>query len=260
MKTILNRDSKMNQKNREYLMHYQLSEHVANGNGLLMKLNVMLFIGCYIFYHDYPLFLASLDFSFTVYTLIFLYLIKPNMLRGKIRAFYRRDYREMKYSAFLMKFFIQGGCIRFVMLALYFLITFYLVKDNPKDIAKYKAMVLEIVINPEVSLLALIGFALSIYLVFYHERYVSIREFSNSIVDIYKSYPYTEEGAVKEFVFQKDKELELVNISGARYDEDINNSSSSDIVENHQVLFTENENNETSSNMPEGMVRRKARR
>lgn len=256
MKSILNRNRK---ENKKYLMHYQLSEHVAKGNGLLMKLNVMLFIGCYIFYHDYPLFLASLDFSFTVYGLIFLYLIKPNMLKGKIPAYYRRDYREMKFSVFLMKFFIQGGCIRFAILSLYFLVTFYLVRDNPRDVAKYKAMILEIVINPEVSLVALLGFALSIYLVFYHKKYVSIREFSNSIVDIYKSYPYTEEGAVKEFVFQKDKQMELVNINGARYDEKETTYPSSYTVINEQV-FTEAEHNKNVSDTSPGLIRRKARR
>lgn len=205
-------------KKKMYLIHYQLLEHMEKGKGVMFRANLFIFAGFYLVLHKYPLTLASLDFSFTVLSLIFLFWLKPKMLRGEITAYYRRDYRKMKGSMFFIQLFIQGGIMRFLVLLLYYGVALYLVRNNSVELAQYKEVIFQILVNPLMMLVALAGFALAIYLVFYHEKYVTIREFSNSVMEIYSSYPYTEEGAVKEFISRKDRQFHLLDVDGVRYD------------------------------------------
>jgi hypothetical protein len=252
-----------------YLMHYQLLEHMTKGLSVMLRLNFFLLVGFYLFWREFPLALASLDFAFTVLTVIFLFTIKPKILRGEIPAYYRRDYSQMKVIAFLIQFFIQGALMRFGILSLYYGITLYLVRETPSDVARYQEVVMEIVLNPSMWLLAVVGFALAMYVVFYHERYASIREFSNSVVDIYNSYTYTEEGAVKEFIRRKDGELELFAVNGVKYDGATQQPSYETYTQADNHVFTEYHSEESTTVLSEEssvhqegtpIVRRKARK
>ncbi|PLS15038.1 hypothetical protein CVD28_24470 [Bacillus sp. M6-12] len=265
MKTVTHGNLKRRfEKKKTYLMHYQLLEHKAKGQGLMLRLNFFIFAGFYLFWHEYPLALATLDFSFTVLAVLFWLFVKPRMLRGDITAYYRRDYRKMKSSMFLIQLFIQGALMRFAVVALYYALTLYLVKDSPKEIETYQEVVSQILINPTVSMIAIAGFSLAMYVLFYHERYATIREFSNSVVEIYSSHPYTEEGAVNEFIERKDRELRLSDIDGVRYDGAWSTVSSE--PESQPVLseITQAEvvsaSPETVQEEPTDIVRRKARR
>jgi hypothetical protein len=270
MKTVTYGNLKKKYENKKtYLMHYQLLEHKAKGWGMMLRVNLFLFLGFYLLLHRYPITLATLDFTFTVLSLVYIFYFKPNILRGKIKAYYRRDYRDMKTSIFLMQLFIQGGVIRFAVLSLFYGLTFYLVKDNPRDVEKYKEVVLEILINPTVSAIAIGAFAIAIYLLFYHEKYVSIREFSNSVVEIYSYNSYTEEGAVNEFIRRKDGEYELGNINGVKYDGNYSTSSQTTYTHDEpdyypeQATYQEASGNEKASSIheePKKIVRRKARK
>lgn len=202
---------------KTYLIHHQLLEMLAGG-GYMFKINIILFGVFYLFMREYPLPLATLDVAFTVLAIGFHILLKPKLLKGEIQGYYRRSYRDMFMTPFLIHFFIKGGIQRFVIMALYYGLSLYLVRDNPGEVGQYQGLILETVLNPTMWLMAIALFSFVLYQLLYKEKYTTIREFSNGVVEIFTSYPYNEEGAVNEFVRRKDAELNLFDVDGVRYD------------------------------------------
>lgn len=218
MKDVTHGKIKHRYENRKtYLVHHQLLEMLAGG-GYMVKLNFVLLIVFYLFMREYPLSLATLDVAFTVLAIVFHFVMKPMLLKGEIRGYYRRSYRDMFLTPLLTHFFIKGGIQRFVVMALFYGISLYLVRGDAREVEQYQGQILETVWNLDMWLVAFAVFAFVLYQFLYKEKYTTIREFSNRVVEIYTSYPYNEEGAVNEFVRRKDAELNLFDVDGVKYD------------------------------------------
>ncbi|WCK57667.1 hypothetical protein PP175_26900 (plasmid) [Aneurinibacillus sp. Ricciae_BoGa-3] len=208
----------INQNKLQYLMHPQLIQETANGFRMMLKGNFFILMGFYFLCNQYPKTIATLDFSFTVLSVLFFIFIKPRMMKGEIPAYYRRDYQSIKFLMFFMKVFILGGVMRFPILALFYGLNLYLVRNDTVEWEHYKSTVYAIINNPSINALAVGAFALAIFILFYQQRYASIQEFSNGVVEIFSRNVYSEEGAVKEFIRRKDQQLERNTIVQVKYD------------------------------------------
>lgn len=218
MKDVTHGKIKHRYENKKtYLVHHQLLEMLAGG-GYMVKINFILFIIFYLFMREYPLPLATLDLAFTVLAVAFHFVMKPKLLKGEIQGYYRRSYRDMKATSFLIHFFIKGGIQRFIVMALYYGVSLYLVRGDSSEVGRYVGYILETVLNPLMWLVAIAVFTFVLYQLLYKEKYTTIREFSNGVVEIYTSYPYNEEGAVNEFIRRKDGQLNLFDVDGVKYD------------------------------------------
>lgn len=218
MKDVTHGKIKHRYENKKtYLIHHQLVEMLASG-GYMVKINLFLFIGFYLFLREYPLPLATLDLAFTLLAVLFHFVLKPKLLKGEVQGYYRRGYRDVKVTAFLIHFFIKGGIQRFIVMALYYGVSLYLVRGDTREVERYQGYILETVLNPIMWLVAIAVFAFVLYQLLYKEKYTTIREFSNGVVEIFTSYPYNEEGAVNEFIRRKDGELNMFDVEGVKYD------------------------------------------
>jgi hypothetical protein len=206
------------QKKKQYLMHLQIREEYIKGYGVMVRINFVLFLWFGLVMREYPAVLGTLDFSFTVLFTLFYFFVKPKMLRGEIPAYYRRNYEDIKYAIWVMNFFVQGGIIRFFVLVLYYGITFYLVRDDKYEWEEYKEIVLNMLINPTVSVVAIVMSILFVYLFFYQEKYTTIRDYSNRIVELCSFSHCTEREAFHQFIQLRDYQLGLESLSRVKYD------------------------------------------
>jgi hypothetical protein len=252
-------------KKMQYLMHLQLREEYMKGFGVMTRINFVLILWFWLAMREYPAFLGTLDFSFTVLFALFYFFVKPKMLKGEIPAYYRRNYTDIKYVLWVMNFFVQGGIIRFSILVLYYGITFYLVRNDVYEVEKYKEIVLNMLINPTISAVAFGMSIFFIYLLFYQEKYTTIRDYSNRVVEICRFSRCTEAEAVRQFIHWRDRQLQLDSFNGIKYDgafasmyDDTHSKSewNMDLQEQHNPHVLEKEMHEEENNI----VRRQARK
>jgi len=210
------------QKKNQYLLHPQLIDYQRIGWKEIFSLHVWIFIIIALFIRLYPNSLVSFDLSMTILVLLFWFGIKPLMLKGLIPAYYRRDYNQ-NVLLWLCKLFIHGSIIRTFIMSIYYGLTLYLTygKDM-REYAHYLRIVKEeIVLNHRPQIVALALFLFLVYVMFYHERYVSIKEFSYEVSRIAREKHKSIWDATREFVYRKDLEFEKQVLDHVKYEKDI---------------------------------------
>ena len=244
------------QKKGEYLLHFQLFDYFLSSMPIVFSGTALWLMLVYIVNGGYPKAIATFDITlFCLGTLFFLY-IKPRLLKGKVKGYYRRDYNDIRYILLGISFIVQGAMLRTpIFMGLYGLNWYF--ADTVYRKAEYLRKMKSFLINPQMSLIALILFIFTIYLIFYSEKYVTIREFSNSVVKIMQKTGLSEEEATRQFILDKDRYYNICKLSNIKYDYDEDADTEVLNYGNNQKI----DKNETAGNAIQNIskVRRKSR-
>lgn len=189
---------------------------------------------------DYPDFLGSMDATIFSLWLLFLMVLKPLMMRGKITAYYREHYKtanKCSFLSFMLTFFLFGAVMRTITMVIFILIQTYAEEDpsiSKVELLNLKANLLS---NQGIIAGALIV-VMFLYFVFYKERMISIQDFSNRAMKYIRNRGYRLEAAVEQVWKDRKWELENKSILHVKYDED-NKRSDPTNVQSHQNVSIE---------------------
>lgn len=225
------------------LMQFQLVNFYKSGMKLMVNLNIFILLFAYLVMHDYPRILATMDATFVVLSGIFFYIIKPKMLSGKIKAYYRRDYNDIRLLIMGAVILIQGALIRFPIIFGMLIFSKYLSK-SPYESERYLGMMKQMLINPNISIFAVIFALVVLYFVFYNERYTSIKGYSNGVTHLVVNSGMHFDLASREYIRIKDKEYSNKFIR----DFEVSNQSNSKKQEEHNSLEGNDLNNPDKCN------------
>lgn len=246
------------QKKEEYLLHFQLFDGFLQSIAIIIPVTLFWFIGVYFVNGGYPPNIGALDTAFFVLSLGFIFYFKPRILKGKIKAYYRRDYNDIRYLLLVAIFVIQGAILRFpIFMGLYALN--WKLAETASVKANYLRQMRGFLFDPKMTLIAVLFFAVTMYFTFYSEKYVTIKEFSNSVVGIMRKNGISEDNATMQFIGIKDKYYEIDKFENVKYDNDEKSEPEANSHKNKYNKEKKEENKEDNI-IRVGQVRRKSRR
>ncbi len=159
------------------------------------------------FTREYPDFLATMDATIILLAVAYSLVIKPLMLNGTIKAYYRKHYRTKTKGSFLSVVYTGvwfGALLRSFLLAGNFLIQYFSFEKNdiPELVEGMKLNYLSA--NGAIAGVAL--FFLFLYVIYYKERYISIQQFSyRTMILILQGWSV--EAAIKRVLRERETEL-----------------------------------------------------
>lgn len=237
MKTI----QKKLRKN-ELLPHPELLGKWSELWSLVAKIHVPFFIFL-LFYQDYIPLLASLDAVIVASLVMFAFVVKPLMMRGMIKAYYRKSYTGLKMT--IWSFICIGAVIRTTMLALYYGFTFSWISGDANNV-RYVRYSQDFQENFSNGLGLILGVLICGYMFFdlyYKDRFISVRDFSSKVVRSMKQLGYGYEEASYQVLHDRDRHLEQDALQHVKY----HNSGSGDIFNMFRGNTTENSQSSSSS-------------
>lgn len=170
-------------KRNEHLVHHELLSTIIRNLKKVIPLNIIMLI---IFSTTfYPPILLSYDLSFTILMCLFLCVIFPNMLNGKIVGYYRNSYSKLVLFDLTMPFTL-GAAIRGFVMFMYHIISTAICLKNSKPVNEQVNWLFNSFNIKGISIAVFVIVVLMYYL-FYMDRYVTIEKWSVSILELCKS-------------------------------------------------------------------------
>ncbi|MBE5394520.1 hypothetical protein P4U99_22955 [Brevibacillus agri] len=131
------------------------------------------------FTREYPDFLATMDATIILLAVLFSLLIRPLMLNGTIKAYYRKHYRTKTTGSLLSVAYTAiwfGALLRSTLLVGNFIIQYFSFEEN--DIPALVEGMKMNYIDANGAIAGVTLFFLFLYVIYYKERYISIQQFS----------------------------------------------------------------------------------
>lgn len=203
----------------EYLRHPELKllfrkEYIRFFLLIHIPFYIMVF-----FTRDFPDFLATMDATIMLLAIGYSLFIKPLMMKGKIRAYYRRHYRTNTTGSFLSVVYTGlwfGTMLRSILLVVNFLIQYFSFEKN--DIPPLVAGMKMNYMDSNGAIAGVVLFCLYVYILYYKDRYISIQEFSNRAMRYVKERGFRVEDAMAKVLYERQAELEKEAIQYVKYD------------------------------------------
>lgn len=163
----------------------------------------------------YPEALLSLEVTVLIMYLIYNLFIKKLIYKGKVTAYFRRDYTPQgKVMVFIGKR-VKGIVFRASIVLSYFAVSVMLGGFTNDMLLS----IMQRMFNPNIVVPLVIFGLFSFYFMFYQDRYITIRNYSNKVTNNIKR-GMNEEKAFMEFINKRDKELGISSFNGYYYDKD----------------------------------------
>lgn len=206
----------------EYLMSPGLYEYYYNIDKWksVLVLNGIFLLMTSLF-SDYPDVLISIDVAIIVSALIFRWFVRPLIMRGHVPAYYSKDYK----IGFLFPFFFTvapylywGAYIRSVAIFLYYAITLLLTMGTEREFQHYVNELRWNVTNMDGIFIGLLLFFLQIYVLYYHDRFISVKDFSNRTMQLVIERNFDMTMAMEKVLRDREKELEMKALGNVKYD------------------------------------------
>lgn len=209
----------MKMKNRynrklKYRTHHELNTDFSNSRlwlfWTLVLTPIISFLGYFEFTHPS---IGPIEFTLFLVSIFYLFILKPLIMQGRITAFYRRSYKNlswiiMVYSriAMIATGKVIGTCL------------FYLIFTRDIDFIMELAQILFKPFHPVYSTAVVIISLILFFLIYYQDRYTTIREYSNGINFRIKELNLGIGAAIKDFMAQQDEEHGIKEFNGTYYD------------------------------------------
>lgn len=215
----MTKKGKYNKKLR-YLEYDEL-ENIANNNiPKAMKWTFYLFL--FFFFTNfmngrrefYPTEMISFDAALTFSMLVFIKIVKPLLYNGTIKGYYRRNYKGLRFLLDLYWFLAIGSALRLVVAEGFYIVNTLKINRD----ALIKAM--KYMYFPPVTISVLIISLVLFYLSYFQDKYISIRDFSNTVIDIIRKDGVSKEVAISTVKQMKDIEYGVSSYNGVLYEED----------------------------------------
>ncbi|MDF2880104.1 MAG: hypothetical protein K0R54_661 [Clostridiaceae bacterium] len=259
------KDNNNYNKNSKYLVHYELKEILKNAIRAIMPINLILLTIFFIV--GYPKALKAYDIDVAICSMIFFGIIFPMIRTGKIEAYYRRNYYDLSTFITYTLPFTVGAVIRgCILIALEILLTFVKIYKN-KPIGSSIIIFIKSGFDWMLTPIAILAFILVIFLLFYHDKYATVKYLSNSVVDIYNSTDLAYIPSFQRFNTLRDRELGLNKLSNFKRDSDVKPITNNTTMEQPSIIANINENTVESikeiineESYENSNIRRKARK
>lgn len=205
----------------EYLQHPELrllyrKEYIKHF--LLMHIPFALIL---LVTRDYPDFLGSMDVTIFLFWLLFLMVLKPMMMKGKITAYYREHYKTAYKGSLLsvtFTFLLFGAIMRTIVMVGFILLQAF--SEEDANVSKVELLNLKAnLLNMHGIIAGLLIAFLFFYLIFYKVRTISIQEFSNRAMKYIRNRGYRLDAAIDQVWMDRKWELENKAIKHVKYDE-----------------------------------------
>lgn len=231
-------NNKYNRK-LKYRLHHQLSPDFSNYRLWLFWIGVISPIIIVLGYFEfiYPS-IKSIELAIFAVSVFYLFILRPAIMKGRITAFYRRSYEGLTFVIFLYSRIAMIATGKVIGTCLFYIIV---VRDF-----EFIIEVAKVLFEPYHPVYTRFVIALSLilfYLVFYHDRYVSIREYSNEINYRIKELNFGLRSAVEDFMAHKDREYGIKEFNGMYYDyEEQKQEEEKKTLKNKKKINKTNEN------------------
>lgn len=206
----------------EYLMSPGLYEYYYNFNKWksVFALHGIFFLITSLL-SEYPDLLISIDVAIVISALIFRWLGRPLIMRGYIPAYYSKDYKKgILFPLFftVAPYVYFGAYIRSVVMFLFYAASLLLTMGNDREFQHYVNEMRWNVTNVDGILIGLLLFLLQIYVLHYHDRFISIKDFSNRSMQLVLERKMHIDMAMETVLRNREKELEMKALGNVKYD------------------------------------------
>lgn len=207
------------QKKGQYLFHPELAEHVRFGARGLLKNHMWLWLVAIlaILIGTKASLIISYCVTMSILLLFFWYIVKPLMLKGKIKAYYRKEYAQSTLLYF-SKLIIQWALPFGMTIIVWFLGSLYWFKDEPVTLRETQHQIIGYISNGYGIGLAILVFSIMFYYLFYHEKFATIEYFSNRITELARFRGKGLYFAYREFIHEQEKVLENQMLQDIKYE------------------------------------------
>lgn len=215
-------------KRLKYMQHHQLRK-INYPTGFITAIAMGVAIIARIFKKTCPSFLLSFNATIIILSLIYALVIRPAIYKGKIIAYYRRNYsprlqRFVNYYKLLINFAVVNivFCIIYTVFFIRAITSDYIpvpIDDIVRFLQGNKFLyILKQSYNLKGIIVASIISFLLLYYLFFEDEYITIADYSNGIVYRMKELGMYFESAVSDLMKTKDKEHNVKAYGGIYYD------------------------------------------
>lgn len=201
-------------KSLRYMQHHKLENILVKHDIAKMyfiSMGITILLGYFaVPYHHY---LKSFDFALSVVFTIYLAVLRPNIYKGKIKAYYRR-----KYSSLIRNIGRPYCLFAGISLGRLNMAALYVVLIDKKSINITSLM--KDLYHPIITSMVIILSLLLLYSYFFYDRYTTIKDYSNEITYRRRELKMNREEAISDFIKSKDLEYDVQEYAGVYYDYD----------------------------------------
>lgn len=160
------------------------------------------------FTREYPDFLATMDATIVLFAVMYSLLMRPMILNGTIRAYYRRHYRTKTTGSFLSVTYTAiwfSAMLRSTLLIFNFCMQYFTFEDIdiPKLVAGMKMNYLDV----HGAIIGAVVFFLYLYVIYYKDRFISVHEFSDRTMRYVLEHGFNVEVAMVKVLNERQMEL-----------------------------------------------------
>ncbi len=155
----------------------------------------------------YSSLIKTIDFWSLIILVVYSYILRPKIYRGKIKAYYRRDYKMV--SKVTNGYFILIGTLSSNFLTRTMI--------RAMDLKSFN-QAFQGLFHPMGILVTVSTFVMVIYIIFYNDKYVSVQEFSDEVNYRMMFKKMHLQGAIDSLYRCKDKEYGVKEFYGTFYD------------------------------------------
>lgn len=170
----------------------------------------------------YPEFLIAVDAAIVLWSILFRWIGRWAIMNGNIPAYYSKDYdRGMVYSLFFKfaPYVYLGAYIRLAAVFLYYGLSLLLSLDDATVFRRYANDLLWNLTDAEGFLIGTVLFLLKMYVLYYHHRYIPVREFSFRSMSLAKRSNMPLEHAMSRVLMEWKAELATKAFENVKCDE-----------------------------------------
>ena len=194
-----------------YISNYFISTYELIPTYFLFTIIISMLAG------EYPVFLASFDLAACSLLVLFIFIIKPLIFTGKIPAYYRKDYYKVNLILWLTKHLIFASVIR-VTTFMTILFLNYKLSNTKYKIDIYRSTFMRYISDFDSMAVALVFCLIAMYFIFYSEKFVSVKNYSNGVVDVMRKRNLEHIHAAPIFTRDLEKEYEISQLGDILYD------------------------------------------
>jgi len=231
MKLFYKKPDLAQQSKNQYWLHPELAHYIKNGFGMTIRNKTATFwallfviVGIWLGFKLNGVLMSTLTYFITLTLWIFSFwvVIKPLMLKGKIKGYYRRSYSDNNLFTFFLQIKIFFSVLFGGGIILYQIIAIMMTVDDSVDLKYQLDRGLTLLTNPFPFALATGVFFFLVYYFFYREQYISIEEYSHRITNIIRERGCNLYTANRILLYQRDGELGREIVNEVKYNETIN--------------------------------------
>jgi len=248
------------EKKATYLWHQELADIFSKGFWSQIKINFIIVLILGLILRDYPISLGALDVAFSVMALLFYFLVRPFIMRGKLKAYFRRTYYGKSLYTDFMAYMIQGSLIRTTLWGFFYGLVILAERGNDFHYEKAIEGLQQMLIHPITTPLAVVLALVYFYWVFYQEKYTTIPNYSNGVMQRYLYGGLNMEGAFRSFRKDTDAEHKIERYVGVRYDGYMPNQSSDTVHYENDESFSAMEYDAPSASVEKAVIKKATRR